>query len=108
MTEKSNYFSDVAANHVTLWLVSVPDGRQGTTITSNTLGNKTALNNPRARLSMLFPESLDDNTYIIVHRTLLPGNTMQTSIASHKALLMSFFIVLTSDAMHCIFPCYFL
>ncbi|KAG0329172.1 hypothetical protein BG000_000169 [Podila horticola] len=67
-TEKTPRFDDVAADELTLWRVSIPDDNQGSDITIHALEDKTELNNPRSRLSKLFPESPDDNTYIIVQR----------------------------------------
>ncbi|KAK3827170.1 MAG: hypothetical protein JOS17DRAFT_791944 [Linnemannia elongata] len=42
-----------------------PDDNLSSSIKVDALGDKTQLNNPRTRLSKLFPESPDDNTYII-------------------------------------------
>ncbi|KAG0360627.1 hypothetical protein BGX24_005525, partial [Mortierella sp. AD032] len=61
-------FRDVAAKDLILWCVSIPDNKQGTAITIGALDDKTELNNPRTRLSKLFPESPEDNTYILVRR----------------------------------------
>ncbi|KAG0197482.1 hypothetical protein BGX33_000568, partial [Mortierella sp. NVP41] len=61
-------FDDITSDQLTLWCVSIPDDKQGFSITIDALGDKTELNNPRIRLSKLFPESPDDNTYIIVQR----------------------------------------
>ncbi|KAG0085317.1 hypothetical protein BGZ92_009088 [Podila epicladia] len=71
-TKKTNDFSDVDANNLTLWRVSIPDKRSSAT-TIGALVDKTELNNPRTRLSQWFPESPDENTYIIVQRPP-PGN----------------------------------
>jgi hypothetical protein len=68
-------FRDVAAKDLILWLVSIPEDIWGSAITIDALGDKTELNNPRTRLSKLFPESPDDNTYIIVRRPP-QGNAM--------------------------------
>ncbi|KAF9198642.1 hypothetical protein BGZ59_004467, partial [Podila verticillata] len=59
-------FRDFAAKDLVLWRASIPDDKQGSAITVDALDDKTELNNPRAKLSKLFPESPDDNTYIIV------------------------------------------
>ncbi|KAF9316071.1 hypothetical protein BG003_002377 [Podila horticola] len=67
-TRKANDFSDIDANHLTLWRVSISDDNQGVPITIVSLEKKTELNNPRTRLSKLFLTSPDDNTYIIVQR----------------------------------------
>ncbi|KAF9201327.1 hypothetical protein BGZ59_002788, partial [Podila verticillata] len=64
-TKQAPAFDDITVDQVTLWRVSIPDNKQGSAITIDALGDKTELNNPRARLSKLFSESPDDNTYII-------------------------------------------
>jgi len=68
--KKTPEFDDIAADKLTLWHVSIPDG-SATTIAA--LVDKTELNKPRTRLSKLFPESPDEDTYIIVQRPP-PGN----------------------------------
>jgi len=73
-TEKSNDFSDVDANNLTLWLASIPNDGQGSAIKIDVLGNETELKNPMTRLSTLFPEGPDENTSIIVQRPQT-GNT---------------------------------
>ncbi|KAF9133873.1 hypothetical protein BG015_003496, partial [Linnemannia schmuckeri] len=91
-TEKAPRFDDVAADELTLWRVFIPDEKMDSFITVDALGDKTQLNNPRTRLSKLFPESPDDNTYILVQRppsvhapvpsravTPLPGSLSDTS-----------------------------
>ncbi|KAF9537746.1 hypothetical protein EC957_007713 [Mortierella hygrophila] len=85
-------FREVAAKDLILWRVSIPDNKQGSAITIDALDDKTELNNPRTRLSKLFPESPDDNTYILVQRppqvhapiparalTPLPGSLSESS-----------------------------
>ncbi|KAG0273467.1 hypothetical protein BGZ96_004838, partial [Linnemannia gamsii] len=66
--KKAPEFDDTAANKLTLWRVSIPKVKQSSAITIDSLGDKTELNEPRTRLSLLFPESPDDNTYILVQR----------------------------------------
>ncbi|KAF9579053.1 hypothetical protein BGW38_004853, partial [Lunasporangiospora selenospora] len=67
--EKSNAFSDVDADQLSLWRVSIPDEDEETSIlVDNVLNDKIKLSSPRTRLSKLFPESPDDDTYIIVQR----------------------------------------
>ncbi|KAG0195319.1 hypothetical protein BGX28_001665, partial [Mortierella sp. GBA30] len=66
--EQSPDFDDIVANNLTLWRVSVPDVNQGFAITIDALDDKMELNNPRTRLSKLFPEGSDDDTYVIVQR----------------------------------------
>ncbi|KAF9369436.1 hypothetical protein CPC16_004504 [Podila verticillata] len=68
--EKSPRFDDIAADELTLWRVSIPDDQLDSAITIAALDDKTALSNPRTRLFKLFPESPDDNTYILVQRPL--------------------------------------
>ncbi|KAF9931246.1 hypothetical protein FBU30_010571 [Linnemannia zychae] len=68
--KQSPDFDDIVANSLTLWLVSIPDDNQCSTITIDDLDDKTELDKPRTRLSQLFPESPDDNTYILVQRSL--------------------------------------
>ena len=66
-------FGGIAAKDLILWCASIPDDKKGSAITIDALDDKTELNNPRVRLSKLFPESPDENTYIIVQRPP-PGN----------------------------------
>ncbi|KAG0338494.1 hypothetical protein BG005_003700, partial [Podila minutissima] len=61
-------FDDITPDQLNLWRVSIPYDKQGSATTIGALDDKTELNNPRTRLSKLFPESPDDNTYIIVQR----------------------------------------
>ncbi|KAG0064851.1 hypothetical protein BGZ92_005695 [Podila epicladia] len=61
-------FFDITPDQLNLWRVSIPYDKQGSDTTIGALDDKTELNNPRTRLSKLFPESPDDNTYIIVQR----------------------------------------
>ncbi|KAF9336882.1 hypothetical protein BG006_006990 [Podila minutissima] len=61
-------FDDIVADELSLWRISVSDDNQGSAVMIDALDDKTELNNPRTRLSELFPESPDDNTYIIVQR----------------------------------------
>ncbi|KAH7030363.1 hypothetical protein BKA57DRAFT_401190 [Linnemannia elongata] len=80
-TEKSPRFDDFAADELTLWRVSFPDDNLSSAIKVDALGDKTQLNNPRTRISTLFPESPDDNTYILVQRPQ-PGNA--NALCSHS------------------------
>ncbi|KAG0270796.1 hypothetical protein BGZ95_001516, partial [Linnemannia exigua] len=66
--KKANDFQDVDANKLTLWRVSIPGGCLHSAISLDALGDKTELTNPRTLISKLFPESPDDNTYILVQR----------------------------------------
>lgn len=65
--EKTPRFNDVAPDELILWRVSIPDDNQ-VSARIDTLDGKEKLNNPRTRLSELFPEHPDDKTYIIVQR----------------------------------------
>ncbi|KAF8925641.1 hypothetical protein BGZ58_000631 [Dissophora ornata] len=66
--EKANNFHDVDADELTLWRVSISDDNHGSSISIDSLDDKTHLNNPRTLLSKLFPVSPDDNTYILILR----------------------------------------
>ncbi|KAF9127204.1 hypothetical protein BG015_004577 [Linnemannia schmuckeri] len=66
--KKPNDFSDVDANKLTLWRVSIPKIKQSSPITIDALDDKTELDEPRTRLSQVFSKPLDDNTYILVQR----------------------------------------
>ncbi|KAF9275534.1 translational activator of GCN4, partial [Mortierella antarctica] len=69
-TEQNPDFDDVIANKLTLWRATIRTVKQGSAITIDALDDRTGLYNPRTRLSRLFPESPDDNTYIVVQRPL--------------------------------------
>ncbi|KAG0375054.1 hypothetical protein BGX24_009603 [Mortierella sp. AD032] len=64
--EQSPDFDNIVANNFILWRASIPDDNQSSAITIEALDDKTELDKPRTRLSQLFPESPDDNTYILV------------------------------------------
>ncbi|KAG0275521.1 hypothetical protein BGZ95_008698 [Linnemannia exigua] len=66
--KKYNDFSGTDANNLTLWCVTVPNDNLSSAIMADTLDDKTKLNNPRTRLSRLFSESPNDNTYILVQQ----------------------------------------
>lgn len=61
-------FKGIAPKDLTLWRASIPDENQGLAVAIDSLVDKTELHKPRTRLSELFPESPDDNTYIVVRR----------------------------------------
>ncbi|KAG0345942.1 hypothetical protein BG005_001023 [Podila minutissima] len=67
-TKKTNDFSDVDADTLTLWRDSLAGSKKGSAITIKTLDDKTELEDPRALLSEWFLESPGRNTYIIVER----------------------------------------
>ncbi|KAF9582879.1 hypothetical protein BGW38_010634 [Lunasporangiospora selenospora] len=102
-TKKTNNFSDVDADTLTLWRVSIPiadddndDDDENLPIHLDKLlkSDKKKLNNPRTSLVKLFPASPDDNTYIIVLRPP-PGDadalllTLYTSVSS-QCIINSF------------------
>ncbi|KAG0326401.1 hypothetical protein BG004_002986 [Podila humilis] len=66
--KKAPELDDVAADKLTLWRASIHNASLHAPITILALDDKTELANPRTRLSILFPESPDDSTYIIVQR----------------------------------------
>ncbi|KAG0305521.1 hypothetical protein BGZ98_004001 [Dissophora globulifera] len=59
-------FNDITANELVLWEAIVPNNHQKSAIVIDDLENKTLLDEPRTRLSVLFSDGLDDNTYVIV------------------------------------------
>jgi len=62
-------FEHVDAKDLTLWRVSIPPSDDDELpIVLDTLNSDKTKLTPRTRLSTLFPEGLDDNTYIIVER----------------------------------------
>ncbi|KAG0058521.1 hypothetical protein BGZ92_007142, partial [Podila epicladia] len=67
-TKKSSVFDDIPADILALWWVHIPDDNHGSAITIDAFDDKAELNNPRSLLSKFFPESPDDDTYIIVRR----------------------------------------
>ncbi|KAG0348935.1 hypothetical protein BGZ54_004509, partial [Gamsiella multidivaricata] len=72
-SEKAPEFDDVAADRLKLWRATIPideNAEEESIITLDGLDDKTKLGNPRIYLSKLFPENLDDTTYIIVERPL--------------------------------------
>ncbi|KAH7038616.1 hypothetical protein BKA57DRAFT_539669 [Linnemannia elongata] len=66
--KKTNDFGAVDANKLTLWRAFIPDDSLHSAIIVDALDDKTELRNPWTRLFKLFPESSDDNTYIIIQR----------------------------------------
>ncbi|KAK3840965.1 MAG: hypothetical protein J3R72DRAFT_446220 [Linnemannia gamsii] len=59
---------DKPSKDLTLWRVFIPGDTPDTAITADALNDKLGLTNPRALISNLFPESPDENTYILVQR----------------------------------------
>ncbi|KAG0053924.1 hypothetical protein BGZ90_006089 [Linnemannia elongata] len=76
--KQSPAFDDITGDQLTLWRASIPDDNQKSTLTLAALDDKTELNNPRTRLSKLFPESPDEKTYILVQRP--PPGDLHTDI----------------------------
>ncbi|KAG0076645.1 hypothetical protein BGZ90_008382 [Linnemannia elongata] len=66
--KKTNDFGAVDANKLTLWRAFIPDDSLHSAIIVDALDDKTELRNPWTRLFKLFPESSDDNAYIIIQR----------------------------------------
>ncbi|KAI8600149.1 hypothetical protein EDD21DRAFT_141351 [Dissophora ornata] len=77
------------AKDLVLWRVTIPfdENAEDEPILLDGLNVKTKLGNPRTRLSELFPtpESLDDNTYIIVQ----PPRGMSPAICRQMADILS-------------------
>ncbi|KAI1316288.1 hypothetical protein EDD11_010131 [Mortierella claussenii] len=71
--KNTRVFNHIDAKDLALWLATISfDNNAGdeNIITLGDLDAKTKLGNPRTSISELFPESLDDNTYILVQRPL--------------------------------------
>ena len=69
--EKPNAFKHIDAKDLMLWQATIPadeNAEEESIITLDGLDDKTKLGNPRTCLSKLFPETPDDNTYIIVEQ----------------------------------------
>ncbi|KAG0056092.1 hypothetical protein BGZ83_006353 [Gryganskiella cystojenkinii] len=74
-------FRDVAAKDLVLWRVSIPLDRQESAITVDVLDEKTEMKNSRAQLSLFFPQTPDDSTYVIVKRPPLGNKQWGNTIA---------------------------
>ncbi|KAF8938891.1 hypothetical protein BGZ47_008367, partial [Haplosporangium gracile] len=93
-TKQAPAFDDITVDQLTLWRVSIPDDNQNSAITIAALNDKTELKNPRTRVSKLFPESPDDNSYIIVHRPppvtpIAPISVPQVHIKQELEIILS-------------------
>ena len=90
--KRSPKFDDIAANNLTLWLAFGSD--------------KTELNNPRARLFMLFPENPDDDTCIIVQRPS-PKSNANASCFIHTSRTSLFLCsnLISRLQLYCRSPC---
>ncbi|KAG0014548.1 hypothetical protein BGZ82_001722, partial [Podila clonocystis] len=55
--KKTNDFSDIDADKLTLWRVSIPDHNQASAITIDAVVGKKELKYPRTRLSKEFSEA---------------------------------------------------
>ncbi|KAG0226982.1 hypothetical protein BGW42_003269 [Actinomortierella wolfii] len=78
--EKTIAFSDIDADQLTLWRTTISDEDDERPILLDNItdtDDKKKLSNPRTRLSKLFPDSPDDDTYIIVQRPFLPQTVHQ-------------------------------
>jgi len=64
--KKPNSFEHVNASDLMLWRATITTEEENFTL--DDLDDKTKLGNPRICLSKLFPETPDDNTYIVVER----------------------------------------
>ncbi|KAF9176761.1 hypothetical protein BGZ50_009714 [Haplosporangium sp. Z 11] len=76
--KKTVEFKDVDANDLTLWRVTIliDEDAEDEVITLDALNDRMKLNHPRTRLSELFPERPDDNTYIIIEQ---PASAMTSN-----------------------------
>ncbi|KAF8936567.1 hypothetical protein BGZ47_009441 [Haplosporangium gracile] len=69
--ENPGAFEHIDAKDLVLWRVTIPVNENAGdehVIKPDDLDDKTKLGNPRTHLSKLFPETPDDNTYIVVER----------------------------------------
>ncbi|KAF9577054.1 hypothetical protein BGW38_007989, partial [Lunasporangiospora selenospora] len=71
-TEKTPEFDDIAADKLTLWRVFIPipedDEDEQPILLNNIVTKDKKILGPRTRLSTLFPESPDEDPYILVQR----------------------------------------
>ncbi|KAG0167291.1 hypothetical protein DFQ30_006200, partial [Apophysomyces sp. BC1015] len=80
--KKSNFFKDVDADNLTLWLVKIPEDKEGSAIKLGELDEKEELTRPRKTMTALFPTPPDELTYILVQRPLL--NAPKITLAYEK------------------------
>ncbi|KAF9394679.1 hypothetical protein BGZ94_006647, partial [Podila epigama] len=69
--KKPNAFEHIDADELVIWRACIPANESAgdeSVIELEGLDDKVLLKNPRTSLSKLFPESPDDNTYIIIER----------------------------------------
>ena len=88
--EKPNAFKHIDAKDLMLWQATIPadeNAEEKIIITLDGLDHKTKLGNPRTCLSKLFPETPDDNTYIIVER---PKGMPKKTLVLNTLLLLGF------------------
>ncbi|KAG0184854.1 hypothetical protein DFQ28_010344, partial [Apophysomyces sp. BC1034] len=64
-------FDDIDADNLTLWLVKIPEDKEGSAIKLGELDEKEELTRPRKTMTALFPTPPDELTYILVQRPLL-------------------------------------
>jgi len=62
------------AREIVLWRVSVPDDKKGSAITLDAVDDKERLDDSAKKLSDVFPEDPDKNTFILAQRPS-PGNS---------------------------------
>ncbi|KAI1318391.1 hypothetical protein EDD11_006729 [Mortierella claussenii] len=95
--KKANNFHDVDADMLQLWLIEISEEKQGSAVTLdslNSLDDNKELDNPRTRLSTLFPDgSPGDTMYVMVQRPP-PGQEFQALVAEVED---GFFV---SDSVH--------
>ncbi|GJJ75325.1 hypothetical protein EMPS_07683 [Entomortierella parvispora] len=69
--KKPSAFEHIDANDLIIWRATIPvdkTSEKKCKITIDALENKTELDNPRTRLSEIFPENPDESTYVVVER----------------------------------------
>ncbi|KAG0003899.1 hypothetical protein BGZ80_005724, partial [Entomortierella chlamydospora] len=82
-TEKAKDLRDVDAEKLTLWRASISSENPASTTMIDALDDKIELNNPSTHLSTFFPESPDDNTYIIVQQPPHVPEDISTLCSGH-------------------------
>ncbi|KAF8929352.1 hypothetical protein BGZ58_009014 [Dissophora ornata] len=68
--EQAPAFDDITPDQLRLWLVKIPEDKEDSPVTVDALDKKTELKHPRGCFSELLPDGPDNNTYIVVQRTL--------------------------------------
>ncbi|KAF9973333.1 hypothetical protein BGZ73_003445 [Actinomortierella ambigua] len=89
VSKMPNAFKHIDASDLLLWRATIPIEEEEGITTLDGMDNKTKLGNPRACLSKLFPESPNDNTYIVVERPQVTSTSHTLELeAKVKELLM--------------------